>query len=223
MIPFIGPIISAIASFVSTIGPAVARVATVLVTKLPEITRTIVSVAKIIVTVADALGLKNMMEPEELGAKMTQEGTRKRMDNESMEDYMAYLKKEVELDRERLLKMSDLEKVEMNAIGIGAITQSIQEKTGVEISGDFIVDAYNMKLTADEITTFIKNFEKNELSSMDLLGKFLEGKLDQKDFKEVMDVVLSTEKELNPNNSNAEIMVKIEELKEAIQNSKKQM
>lgn len=221
MIPFIGPIISAITSFVSTIGPAVARVATVLVTKLPEITRTIVSVAKIIVTVADALGLKNMMEPEELGAKMTQEGTRKRMDNESMEDYMAYLKKEVELDRERLLKMSDLEKVEMNAIGIGAIAQSIQEKTGVEISGDFIVDAYNMKLTADEITAFIKNFEKNELSSMDLLGKFLEGKLDQKDLKDVMDVVLGTEKELNPNDSNAEIMVKIEELKEAIQNSKK--
>lgn len=221
MIPFIAPILTWISSAIATVGPVVARVATTLVTKLPQLAQTIYVVAKTIVEIAEKLGLNDIEDPEQIGAKMTQEGTRARMEDESMEDYIRYLKNEVELDRERLLHMSEQEKIECNAVGIGAIAESLQEKTGVELSGDFIVNSYNIKMTAEEISKFIESFEKNGLDNMDILSRFLEGKLDSVHLDKVLTVVENTEKELYPKASEAEILMKIEELKEALQNAPK--
>ena len=108
MIAIISSIISAVSSIATTVGPALSTFATTLVAKLPSIIETIVKVAKVVVDVALAFGLLN---PDEdaltLGAKVKQEGTRGRMDGESMEDYFNYLREEVELDKEKLDNMTD--------------------------------------------------------------------------------------------------------------------
>ena len=118
MIAIISSIISAVSSIATTVGPAVSVFAKTLVEELPSIIETIVKVAKVVVDVAQTFGLLN---PDEdaltLGAKVKQEGTRGRMDGESMEDYFNYLREEDELDKDKLDNMTDEEKVACEVVG----------------------------------------------------------------------------------------------------------
>ena len=212
----LGTIISGLTSLVSTIGPVVAKIATTIVTKLPEIATTIMKVAEVISEVATILGLTNHETPEVIGAKMQQEGTRGRLDDESMEEYLDYLREEIKLDKEKFLSMSDEERVKSTAIGIGALSQTIDEKFGVKLSGDFIVDMNKMQMTAREIASYVQHFESKGIESMDSLTDFLKGKLSDEDKRQVYDVITKVENELSPRATLADVNDKIETMKDAI-------
>jgi hypothetical protein len=212
----LGTIISGLTSLVSTIGPVVAKIATTIVTKLPEIATTIMKVAEVISEVATILGLTNHETPEVIGAKMQQEGTRGRLDDESMEEYLDYLREEIKLDKEKFLSMSDEERVKSTAIGIGALSQTIDEKFGVKLSGDFIVDMNKMQMTAREIASYVQHFESKGIESMDSLTDFLKGKLSDEDKRQVYDVITKVENELSPRATQADVNDKIETMKDAI-------
>lgn len=212
----LGTIISGLTSLVSTIGPVVAKIATTIVTKLPEIATTIMKVAEVISEVATILGLTNHETPEVIGAKMQQEGTRGRLDDESMEEYLDYLREEIKLDKEKFLSMSDEERVKSTAIGIGALSQTIDEKFGVKMSGDFIVDMNKMQMTAREIASYVQHFESKGIESMDSLTDFLKGKLSDEDKRQVYDVITKVENELSPRATQADVNDKIETMKDAI-------
>ena len=218
MIPFIASIISAVSSLATTVGPVVSSFASTLVAKLPTIATTIVKVASVIVNVAQTFGLLNPGEDAlTLGAKIGQEGTRGRMDGESMEDYFKYLREEVELDKERLESMSEEEKIECQVVGTAMTSEAISEKTGVKLSPDFIAAMSKMEMTAAQLEAYVKAFSKQGTDSMDYLTKFLDGKLSDSALVEVYNIVDSVEKALDPSLDDNALQAKIDDMKNAIQ------
>ena len=115
--------------------------------------------AKVVVDVAQAFGILN---PDEdaltLGAKVKQEGTRGRMDGESMEDYFNYLREEVELDKEKLDNMTDEEKVACQVVGTAMTSEAISEKMGVKLSPEFVASMAKMEMSAVQLEAYVKSF-----------------------------------------------------------------
>ena len=218
MIAIISSIISAVSSIATTVGPALSTFATTLVAKLPSIIETIVKVAKVVVDVAQTFGLLN---PDEdaltLGAKVKQEGTRGRMDGESMEDYFNYLREEVELDKEKLDNMTDEEKVACQVVGTAMTSEAISEKMGVKLSPEFVASMAKMEMSAVQLEAYVKSFCKNGIDSMDYLIRFLNGKLSDSDLVQVYNIVESVEKVIDPTLDENALQSKIEDMKSAIQ------
>lgn len=217
MISIISAIISAVSSISATVGPAVSTFATTLVTKLPTIAETIVKVAKVVVNVAQVFGL---LSPEEdaltLGAKVNQEGTRERMEGESLEDYFNYLRNEVELDKERLANMTEEEKIECQVVGTAMASMAISEKMGVQLSPEFIASMSKMEMSAIQLENYVKSFSNNIIDSMDYLTKFLEGKLSDSDLAQIYEIVESVETYIEPGLDDNALQSKIDDMKIAI-------
>ena len=218
MIAIISSIISAVSSIATTVGPAVSVFAKTLVEELPSIIETIVKVAKVVVDVAQTFGLLN---PDEdaltLGAKVKQEGTRGRMDGESMEDYFNYLREEVELDKDKLDNMTDEEKVACQVVGTAMTSEAISEKMGVKLSPEFVASMAKIEMSAVQLESYVKSFCKNGIDSMDYLIRFLNGKLSDSDLVQVYDSVESVEKAIDPTLDDNALQSKIEDMKSAIE------
>ena len=218
MIAIINSIISAVSSIAATVGPALSTFATTLVAKLPSIIETIVKVAKVVVDVAQAFGILN---PDEdaltLGAKVKQEGTRGRMDGESMEDYFNYLREEVELDKDKLDNMTDEEKVACQVVGTAMTSEAISEKMGVKLSPEFVASMAKIEMSAVQLEAYVKSFCKNGIDSMDYLTRFLNGKLSDSDLVQVYNIVESVEKAIDPTLDDNALQSKIEDMKSAIE------
>ncbi len=210
-------IISNLPHLINAVGPVIAKVATNIVTKLPEIARTIVKIAEVISEVANILGLTDHETPEVIGAKIQQEGTRTRFEDESIEEYLDYLREEIKVDKEKMLNMSEEERIKCTAVGIGALSEYISEKFNVTFYGDFIVDMYKMQMSAKEIASYVKKFENDGISSMDSLSDFLKGKLTDEERVSIYNTITEVEKEQNPQATQTDVNEKIESMKEALE------
>ena len=218
MIAVISSIISAVSSIAATVGPAVSAFATTLVAKLPTIVETIVKVAKVVVQVAEVLGILSPGEDAlTLGAKVKQEGTRGRMEGESMEEYFDYLRNEVELDKEMLANMTEEEKIECQVVGTAMTSEAISEKMGVQLSPEFIASMAKMEMSAIQLENYVKSFSEKNIDSMDYLTKFLEGKLSDSDLAQIYEIVESVEMSIDPNLDDNALQSKIDDMKIAIQ------
>ena len=218
MIALISSIISAVSSIAATVGPAVSAFATTLVAKLPTIVETIVKVAKVVVQVAEVLGILSPGEDAlTLGAKVKQEGTRGRMEGESMEEYFDYLRNEVELDKEMLANMTEEEKIECQVVGTAMTSEAISEKMGVQLSPEFIASMAKMEMSAIQLENYVKSFSEKNIDSMDYLTKFLEGKLSDSDLAQIYEIVESVEMSIDPNLDDNALQSKIDDMKIAIQ------
>mgnify|MGYP003327588623 CR=1 FL=1 len=99
---------------VSCIGSAIASFAGSLIEKLSPVISIALQVVKdigeVVVAVANALGLIPEDESvEEIGAKTMQDGVRAKMEDESMQEYLDYLRNDVKLDEGKLAVMTDEE------------------------------------------------------------------------------------------------------------------
>ncbi len=220
MIPLITTIASTVLSIATKVGPIVSSFVGPLVAKLPSICETIGKVAKVFGYVAQIFGLLNKDEDAlTLGAKVKQEGTRGMMEGESMEDYFKYLRKEVELDKEKLAKMTEEDKIGCQVVGTSMIAGAISEKMGVKLSPDFVAFMAKMDMTAVQLENYVKSFSKNDLYSMDYLTKFLEGKLNDSQLAKVYNIVEAVERAIEPELDDEAILAKIEDMKNAVQNN----
>lgn len=218
MIPFL---VEGLAAIVKVAGPVITSFATKLVAKLPTIIETAIKVLKtvgpIIKTVAEIIGILMPNDDlEELGKKTMQEGTRPKMEDESMEEYFDYLRNKVELDEERWKNMTADDKLKANAIGVSMAATAISEKTNVEVSPDFLMAMKNMEMSAQEVTEYIKSFSENGIDSLDSLTDYLRGELSGDTKKEIHNIVKETEERMHPEFSNGEILAEIDSLKEKI-------
>lgn len=214
-------LLGGLAAVVKVAGPVVANLATNLVAKLPTIVETAIKVLKTIGPVVKAVAeILNVLNPnddlEELGMKTMQEGTRPKMEDESMEEYFDYLRNEVKLDEERWKNITEEDKLKANAIGVSMATAAISEKTKVEVSPDFLLAMKKMEMSADHVAEYIKTFGENGIDSLDSLTGYLRGELSGDEKKNVLDVVKETEGNLHPDFSNGEILAEINSLKDKI-------
>lgn len=218
----LGILFSSLSTVLTTVGPVVGKVATALVANLPKIAEIALNVARVVAgitqVIAQVRGLSLINENvEELGAKTMQEGTRARMEEESIDDYLNYLRNEVELDKEKMRAMSVEDKIRCNVIGTGMLSESISKDSGIDITGNFLYEISKMKMSGEEINKYIDAFSANSIDSMESFVTYLRGDLSGKDSEIVGNTIESVVKSLAPDSSRGEVLMKIEEMKESLE------
>lgn len=220
MIPLITTIASAVTTLAANVGPAVSAFAKALATTLPIIKDVVVKVANVFTVVGRWL---DCFGPDDdvltTAVKAGQEGTRERVEGESMEDYFKYLREEVELDKEKLANMTEEEKTEYRIVGTSMVVENIVEKTGVKFSPEFIAFMAKMEMSANQLDGYVKNFSKEGIGSMDDLTKFLGGKLPDSQLVRVYNIVESVEKTIDPGMDDNALNEKIDDMKKAVQSN----
>lgn len=215
-------LLGGLSTLISTLGPVVTKVASSLLTKLPEIVEVALKVSKVISSVVQSVAEIQGLSPhgedvEELGFKAMQEGTRAKMEDESMEDYLNYLRNEVSVDKTKFQALSEEDKLKCNVMGTGMLSQSISEKSGLEISGDFLLDMQKMKMSGEQLSKYIETFSEKGVDSLDELTQYLRGELNDKESAKIEAIIKSIEKTSNPSLSDGEVLLRMDAMKEAIE------
>lgn len=125
----------------------------------PELVK---EVKELISSVAELLGLKDEDESsEELGLK-SEKANRKPEDFDSREDYMSYLRDNVELDKYDKEKLKDESfKEEYNAIGLDIEMGAINEKMGVNLGiEDYVMMAKAGINRVQDFMTIVDTFKE---------------------------------------------------------------
>lgn len=215
-------LLGGLSTLISTLGPVVTKVASSLLTKLPEIVEVALKVSKVISSVVQSVAEIQGLSPhgedvEELGFKAMQEGTRAKMEDESMEDYLNYLRNEVSVDKTKFQALSEEDKLKCNVMGTGMLSQSISEKSGLEISGDFLLDMQKMKMSGEQLSKYIETFSEKGVDSLDELTQYLRGELNDRESAKIEAIIKSIEKTSNPSLSDGEVLLRMDAMKEAIE------
>lgn len=169
-------------------------------------------IVDIVVTIGEALGIiKEDETPEEIAIKAEQ-SDKKPEDFDSINDYIKYLREEIEIDKEKIGKLREEDKLAYQAAGSMIIAKGISESKGIEVTPEFLIEAAKQKMSAREVEVYIDNFKKN---NMDLnLTDYLKCEMNKDDIDKTDDIMRKTLKELYPELSDEEIKEKIEEMSE---------
>lgn len=224
IIGLISAAVGFISSVATTIGPVITSAATALATKLPmaALSAKLVmdTISSVISKTAEMLGIAPAEENhEELGAKVFQEDIKPRDEFESTQEYLDYLRKDVELDKEKYAKMSEEEKISCRVVGTTMVAKSIEEKAGVELSPDFLITIDKSKLKYEQVEKFINAFADHGITSMNEMTKYITNELPEEKVPEIGDIIRTSVKELSPSLSNNEIMQEVVNMKRAYNES----
>ena len=216
-------ILAAIGGFISTaasvIGPALSTAATFIATKLPAILQTasivVGAITSIVTNISKMLNIAPEDEqPDELGAKTLQEGTRPIKEGETTQEYLDYLRNEVILDREKYEKMTPEQKLNCEIIGDTMLAASIEEKTGVERPPEFLVAAGKVQMGYQTVNALINAFSNNGIDSLGDYTKYIENDMSEKDAVKVGSAVREAIFELNPDMTLEDIEAEVVAMKQ---------
>ena len=221
---FLGGIASAaigiVSGVVSTIGSVAASVARTIISIAPTMEK-IVIFRNVITAIAQVLGILNPEEDtEEIGAKVMQEDTRPRMPNESAEDYLNYLRMDVELEREKKDQMDEKDRMACIAMGSALTLETLSEKGTAQLTPEFVMNASKTKLAPEHIIHIASSFEKNQIG-VNKFNDYFENKLNGNDLLNVNTVMKESIKEIHPDMTDKEIRNEIYQMKMEIQKEDK--
>ena len=179
--------------------------------RMPEVSIIdVIEVIAIIVTeIGKILGLDEEDSTEEIGFKAL-DADKKPENFDSIEQYIKYLKEEIELDKEKFNEMSQEQKLACNAIGSIIIAKGISENKGIEIGPDFLVEAAKQKMEPREAEIYIDRFKENNLELK--LTDYLKCDLPIEEMKRIDPVVKDVIKELNPKFTEEQIGNKLDDM-----------
>lgn len=204
----VGAAIGAISSIASTVGPAIAAVATTIAKVAPTIEK-IITFANVVSGIAQILGvLESDENPEDLGAKAMQDGTRPRMADESAEEYLNYLKNDVELDKEKQAQMDDKDRLACIATGSALVLSTIAEKENIELSPEFVSNVSKTSLAAGDALKIASKFKDNNIE-VDKFNDYFNNNLSGEELSDVNQVMKDSVKEIHPDMSEKEIRAEI--------------
>lgn len=212
MFGFIGAIVGAaigvISSIASTVGPAIVATATAIAKIAPTLEK-ILTFANVVSGIAQLLGVLDPDEnPEDIGAKAMQEGTRPRMANESAEEYLNYLKNDVELDKEKQAQMDEKERLACVATGSALVLSTIAEKNDINMSPEFVSNVSKTSLAAADTLKVISKFKGNNIE-LDKFNDYFNNNLSGNELSNVNQTLKESIKEINPDMSEKEIRAEI--------------
>lgn len=220
-------LLTAIGSFISsaitTVGPVIASVADFVINKLPpsiEVAKIVMgAITEIVSKVCEALYIAPADEnAEELGAKTMQEDTRPKMEGETTQEYLDYLRNDVTLDKEKFDKMSAEEKMACEAIGTTMKAKSIEEKTGVELPPEFLLTIAKSKMRYEQVEKFINAFSQNGIDSMGQFTKYISNNMSKEESIRIGNTIKVAMKELSPELSDEDIRHEISAMKREYNN-----
>lgn len=175
---------------------------------LPEILVLIQCVGEI----AKILGIGGEDSPEELGMK-AEVAEKKPEDFDSIEEYINYLNKEVELEKDAVENLSDIDKAKYGAMGAALNIKAIEEKYDVSLSPDFLRDITIMKLTGEEVAECIKEFKDNGITKMQDMTDYLRDERIDADKSKVSESIISVMRDLYPEMSAEQLEAKLVDMK----------
>ncbi len=205
---FISGAVSVIGSAIGTVGGALGNVATVATKMLGLALPHIRLVVEAISLVGKLLGvLKEKDNPEELGAK-AMSTDKKPEDFDTFNDYIDFLRNDVEIDKEKLKNSDKGTKLANTVVGASITARGIEEKLKSNIPLSFWKDVALQELKSQEIVKTIEKYRENNVS-LDKYSDFVDGKLDFKERLENKNILVETYKELEPQLSSEEIETKV--------------
>lgn len=215
----IGSVCSAIGGALFTGASGIGALATgivgmIKVLTLPEIIMVIQVIGTIVSVIAEVLGLKNKEEtPEEMGMKAEQ-AEKKPEDFKSTEAYIEYLRKEVEIDKEKLNDLDAIDKIKYAAIGSAIYIKGIEEKYDMKMSAEFWTTVADLKMDGQQVKEYIDSFKKHNIEDMSDMAGYIKNDLqDGKDKSKVSDAMIDALKEINPGLSENDLYDKLNNLK----------
>jgi len=167
---------SAVSNAVSSIGKGLSKMAGGLLNLNPTIVNIVIAVVQII---AQLLGVTKEDElPEELGDKALR-ADKKPEDFDTTEEYIEYLREEVDFDKEEFDKLSDEEKLARSAIGTAISMKGINEKKDMDISlttWATMAKLYDKDLlNKDNLDDFLDEFKENQTELNGYVNKEIKG------------------------------------------------
>jgi hypothetical protein len=159
--------------------------------------------------------LLNILKPEdkidELGDRAIN-SDKKLEDFDTTQEYINYLKNDVEFDKDEFDKLSQEAKTVRTAIGTSIVMKAINEKKGFEISTDTWVTLSKLaekgiikETKPEEFNTILNTFKDKQTD----LNDYVKGELDPTRELEVGDKLVELYQELEPNLSKDEIEKKV--------------
>ena len=135
-------------------------------------------------------------------------------DFDKINDYIDYLKKEIEgRTQAELESLPPEERLARKAVGCAVLSKAISEKKSLDIPHDFWETAVKAGLTAQEIDTFLTKFKASGLEPEDF-NKYLKKELEFSKARKFDNAMVTAYKELEPEMTEEEITEKIIGLKQ---------
>lgn len=171
---FVSSACSFIGGCVSSLGKSLVDLSSTFIEKLAPVMGVVCNIIKILAIAFDVIKPKDSVD--ELGAKAC-ESNLKPEDFSTTEEYINHLKSNIKLDKEKLDNRSEIEKLAHKGIGASIVKKGIEEKSGVNMSDDFLYCVAKGNLTGSEALGLIKIFKENNLTSMEKFESFMKNTL----------------------------------------------
>jgi hypothetical protein len=188
---------------------------------LGELLIAIMVIVKVVGAVAEALGIKKEDEtPEELGMK-AEIADKKPEDFDSIQEYIKYLREEVEIDKEQVEELSEEDKAKYAVIGSSLYIKDAEERFGIDIPSELWYTAGRLqdegKLEEGKSTEFIKagieSASKGDIDLKDMCDYIKGGRIESgADAFEVSDSIVEVLGQVYPELSRDEIYGKLNSL-----------
>lgn len=118
-------------------------------------------------------------KPEEIAVKAEQ-ADKKPENFDSINDYIEYLRNEVQLDPAKLEKLTPEERQTYQLVGLGLYIKNIEEQQGVKLDPDFLKSIPKLKdqgYEAADIANLMQSMKNNGVTDMKQYVDFMKGDL----------------------------------------------
>lgn len=186
-------IITTIAKIASSIGPMIAKYAPMVIEIVGKNLPKVVNTVEAISLVADVL--KPNESADELGAKaMVAEKTPE--DFEQINDYIDYLRNDVEIDEENL-STDAVDVITRQAVGVAIAVKGIGQALEADVSIPFLNAISELDIDPTVVVALVKSYESSGLNSDDV-QKYLGDSLSIEDTHRHSNVFVNAYQTVNP-------------------------
>ncbi|EGR1275325.1 TPA: hypothetical protein N2903_004238 [Vibrio parahaemolyticus] len=189
-------IITTITKIASSIGPMIAKYAPMVIEIVGKNLPKVVNTVEAISLVADVL--KPNERADELGAKaMAAEKTPE--DFEQINDYIDYLRNDVEIDEENL-STDAVDVITRQAVGVAITAKGIAQTLEADVSIPFLNAISQLEIDPKVAIALVKSYEASSISADDV-QKYLDYSLNVEDIHLHREVFVSAYQVTNPDMS----------------------
>ena len=217
MLPFLGPIMSALGAAVNAVIAVLPKIGAAIASFIDKIPPPIIEkILSSTIDIVSDLSKKFLLgsdSPEQLGEKAFK-AEKKPEDFESIGQYIQYLENEIKIDPRDSANLTLDEKKARELAGTEIYRQGINEKLGVNVSDDFLILCSKVGLDAKTVYLVLSAVQENQIVTLDDFCKYFSGTIQPEKVKETgafCRSVFSTSFDNDTSNINAKILSMMEE------------
>lgn len=216
---------TAVGTVCSTIGGAIMKGVGELGAGLLQLGKMARPVLDFINTISTIMGVKPVSEdPAEIGLKAHKCGEIPE-DYYSVEEYIKHLRKDIELDKEEVNKLSDKDKLMYTVIGSALYVKNMEEKYDMEMPQSYWEKSYEAvesgNMTAGEVKETLDSMKKNGVKSAESFSNYMDGKANMEEQMVIYDSLKEAMHKEFPDLSDADLNTKVTNIKDFMQQNKK--